>query len=205
MAAACGFTLAQGSALPATCAVTADRLGHGSALAGILVSLCPQVILFNAQVFSQRLSCSARQVAAAIDWLVAQDVAVINMSFGMRSEQESLRQACARALAAGVVLVASAPARGAPVLPASIPGVLRATGDARCAPDELSWLGSDQADFGACVRSADAGVAGASVGCAHLSAHVAAYLATTPGAGSAEVVAWLKQRALYHGPEHRQA
>jgi subtilisin family serine protease len=180
-----------------------DRLGHGTALAGILARGVPGIRLLSAQVFSDTLSCSARQVAAALDWLVSREARLVNMSFGLRQDRDVLRLACARAQAAGVILVAASPARGAPVFPASYPGVIRATGDARCAVDEISLLATAQADFGAHVRVDGGPVAGASVGCARLSAFAAAFLARHPQASVEELRAWLGKRATYHGPERR--
>jgi subtilisin family serine protease len=180
-----------------------DRLGHGTALAGILARGVPGLRLLSAQVFLDTLSCSARQVAAALDWLVSQEARLVNMSFGLRQDRDVLRLACARAQAAGVILVAASPARGAPVFPASYPGVIRATGDARCAVDEISCLATAQADFGAHVRVDGGSVAGASVGCARLSAFAATFLARHPQASVEEVRIWLSERATYRGPERR--
>lgn len=181
-------------------AAAPDRLGHGSALAGILLAADERVVLLNAQVFTDRLSCSAAQVAAALSWLVEQGVQLVNMSFGLREFRTVLRAACDRALEAGVVLVAAAPARGEPVFPARFPGVIRATGDARCGPGEISRLATHQADFGGHVRAA-AGVAGASVGCANVSASALQCLAC--GVAPARLRESLAGRASYHGPERR--
>ena len=57
--------------------------------------------------------------------------------------------ACAALLGQGAVLVAAHPARGAPCFPAAYPGVIAATGDARCGWQELSQLGP--ALFGAII------------------------------------------------------
>lgn len=181
----------------------ADRLGHGTALAGVLMGRVPGIRLLSAQVFTDSLSCSARQVAAALDWMVLHKARLVNMSFGLRRDREVLRQACARAQAAGLILVAASPARGAPVYPASYPGVIRATGDARCALEEISCLATAQADFGAHVRIDDGPVAGASVGCARISALAASFLAGNPAASAAELRDWLTARASYFGPERR--
>lgn len=202
LAASRAFRLAADGEVSAV-APEADRLGHGAALAAILARAAPGVRLLSAQVFSDTLSCSAAQVAAALDWLVLQEARLVNMSFGLRRDRDVLRLACARAQAAGVILVAASPARGAPVYPASYPGVIRATGDARCAVDEISCLATDQADFGAHVRTGGGSVAGASVGCAYLSAFAAAFLAGNPGASVDELRAWLAGRATYQGPERR--
>ena len=188
----------------ATAEPHADRLGHGTAVARVLLQQTPGVALLNAQVFDDQLTCSSRQVVAALDWLLAEDVRLINLSFGLRRDSPELAAACARALERGVVLVAASPARGAPVFPASYAGVIRATGDARCAPGELSHLHSPQADFGACVRAGNSGPAGASIGCAHITAAVAQYLLKDPDASLEEIHSQLVANARFHGPEHRQ-
>ena len=180
-----------------------DRLGHGTALAGILLAASPASVLLNAQVFTDKLSCSAQQVAAALAWLVDEGVQLVNMSFGLREYRTGLRAACDLALEAGVVLVAAAPARGEPVFPAGFPGVIRATGDARCSESQISCLATTQADFGGHVRAGDQRVAGASVGCANVSARAIQHLATTPGVSAGRLRQWLATQASYQGPERR--
>ncbi|MDO8862660.1 hypothetical protein Q6D67_13195 [Haliea sp. E1-2-M8] len=181
-----------------------DRLGHGSAVARVLLQRAPEVALFNAQVFDDQLTCSSSQVVAALNWLISEDVRLINLSFGLLRDCPELAGACARALGQGIVLVAASPARGAPVFPASYPGVIRATGDARCAPGELSRLDSSQADFGACVRADSSGPAGASIGCVHVTAAVAQYLLMEPDASLEQIHTHLAAVARFQGPEHRQ-
>ncbi len=154
---------------------TPDALCHGSRIAAILLHFAPQAELFVAQVFRERRATSAAQVAAAIDWLLEREVAIINLSLGLREARPVLAQACTRALQAGVVLCASAPAHGAPVYPAAFADVLRVTGDARCARAEIAAIGAAHADFGAHVMPLDGDrrAAGASMACAHVSAFAA--------------------------------
>jgi hypothetical protein len=202
VAASRGFLAAPDGAVRAAAAAD-DLLGHGTALAEILLEGAAGSRLLNAQVFSDNLTCSAAQVAAALVWLLEQRVQLVNMSFGLREDRPLLRQACEQALEAGTVLVAAAPARGEPVYPAAYAGVIRATGDARCAPGEISFLDSGQADFGGHVRVAGTKVAGASVGCAHVSARAARFLASHPGSTPAQLREWLTAQARYRGPERR--
>ncbi|WP_418648009.1 S8 family serine peptidase [Thauera butanivorans] len=179
-----------------------DRLGHGSRVGDGLLHCLPQAELLVAQVFRERLATSAAQVAAAIDWLVDEDARLINLSLGLREPRPVLAAACARALAAGVVLCASAPARGQPVYPAGFPGVLRVTGDARCmVPTEIAALGAAHADYGAHVRPLDGSLdgAGASMACAWLSGMAARHLAA--GGSAASLPGWLAAQARYHGVE----
>jgi subtilisin family serine protease len=179
--------------------VTRDPLAHGPALADVLLADA-RTELVAARVFFAALATSAAQLAAALDWAVEQGAALANVSAGLRDDREVLRAAIARAQARGMLVVAASPARGGRVLPAAYPGVVRATGDARCALGEWSWLASAQADFGAHVRAG--AVRGASAGCVHVSAQLAALLAD--GATPESALAALRERAHYVGPERRE-
>lgn len=180
-----------------------DPLGHGSAVIEAIGRRAPSAVFCVGQVFDQRGVTSALQIATAIDWLVAQDVRLINLSLGLRQDRSLLREACAAAVAGGVLLCASSPAQGEGVFPANYPQVLRVTGDARCAEQEWSWLNSAQADFAACVHGTYPGQSGASLGCATLSGHIAAFLVTHPKESNEQVVEWLREHARYRGPERR--
>lgn len=179
-----------------------DALGHGSRVADILLHCAPRIELLVAQVFRERLGTTPLQVAAAIDWAVECGAGLINLSLGLREPRPVLAAACARARAAGVVLCAAAPARGPAVYPAGFAGVLRVTGDARCAPSEIAALGAEHADFGSHVRPLDGTLpgAGASMACAWLSGLAARHLAA---AGSADQLhAWLRAQARHHGADN---
>ncbi|OUM36799.1 peptidase S8 and S53 subtilisin kexin sedolisin [Pseudomonas putida] len=180
-----------------------DQLGHGTAVLAGLQRESGPVPLLVAQVFSDQASTSALQVAAALLWLVEAGATLVNLSLGLQQDRLVLHQACAEALAAGVLLCASSPAQGGPVYPASYPGVLRITGDARCAPGQWSWLGTRQADFGGYVG--EGGRAGASLGCAALSGRIAALLRDEPGMDRQQVHEWLRDHATFIGPERRGA
>ena len=181
-----------------------DPAGHGSALAAVIAA-AGEVELLDARIFDASLRTSAAQAAAAIDWLVSEGVQLLNLSFGLREDRAVLREACARAIEAGVVIVASAPARGEPVFPASYPHVLRATGDARCTEGEISWLGTAQADAGGRPRTPCGRVAGASAGCAHVCAALAQLMTLHPRAARDDLLDALRRNARYQGPERRNA
>jgi hypothetical protein len=179
-----------------------DHAGHGSALAAVIAE-ADGVELMDARIFDASLRASAAQAAAAIDWLVEGGARLINLSFGLREDRGVLREACARAVSRGVLLVASTPARGAAVFPAAYRGVLRATGDARCAPGEHSWLGTAQTDAGGSASTPCGRVAGASAGCAHVSAALIGLMLQQPSATREALLETLGQEARYVGPERR--
>lgn len=182
-----------------------DRNGHGTRTLQAIATLAPEARFCIAQVFDQVLRTDGSTVARALDWLVQQGAAVINLSLGVRRDHPPLRAACARALAQGCVVIASTPARGEPVFPAAYPGVIRVMGDARCASGQHSALLLPHADFGACAlpTNGERAQAGASLGCAHLSGRVAALL--TGGVACDRAAVWqaLVESARFHGPERR--
>lgn len=180
-----------------------DLLGHGSAIAGVIIRSAAAQLL-DARIFFDDLRTSAAQAASGIDWLLEQQVRLINLSFGLREDRAALRHACARATAHSVVLVAASPARGDPVFPAAYEGVIRATGDARCTADQHSWLGTAQADFGGHVQTREGRIAGASIGCAHVCAAIADRLAQNPQATRDELIAAMTRDASFRGPERRR-
>lgn len=183
--------------------VSEDQLGHGSALLEVIAGQAMAAEFAIAQIFSERLTTTPVQVAAAIDWLVEQQVDLINLSLGLRNDRDVLRSACERAVAAGVIVCASAPAKGDPVYPSAYPGVFRMTGDARCrGPEQLSCLKTQYADFGGYVKARH-GVIGASAGCAQLTGHIGRYLSEGGAADLAAVDRWLESQADYFGVEVR--
>jgi hypothetical protein len=143
-------------------------------------------------------------VAAALSWALAQRVQLIHLSLGLRHDRAVLAQAISRVTTAGAVIVASTPARGVRTYPAAYPGVIRATGDARCGREEISHLATPWADFGACAvhRSPHAHAQrGASIGAAHLTRFILAHL--PPATEPAGVLQSLVQHARYRGAERR--
>ncbi|SFG10302.1 subtilisin-like serine protease QhpE [Neptunomonas qingdaonensis] len=182
-----------------------DPINHGARLLDIIHHHAPEALVYAAQVFNQRSTTTAAQVAAAIDWLVSQQVRVINLSLGLRDDRPVLKEAVNKALSAGVILCASSPARGEPVYPSAYDGVIRMTGDARCALDEISWLNTQYADFGGHVLGFDQKqqTAGSSLGCAHMTGHITRLLLSSPDASSEAIVKALQQQAHYRGPERR--
>jgi len=185
-------------------AQTPPALMHGTVLANIIRAHCPTVALLDARVFTNQLSCTAHDAAMAIGWLIEQKAQLINLSLGLRRDVPELRAACERAIEQGAVLVASAPAQGDPVFPATYSGVISATGDARCQPGEISWLKSQRAEFAGCVQSDEATVRGASVGCAAVSAALAVLMTESPSASRDEWLSRLRNQARYVGPERRR-
>ncbi len=184
----------------------AEECGHGSQIARCVLAHAPQARLAVAQVFDRSRETTVDAVLDGFYWLIGQGVQLINMSFGIPTASPRLAQACRDAADAGIVLVASAPARGAPVYPAAFAHCIAVTGDARCAPGELSWLASAAADFGthALIEPGhpERG-GGASIATARMSGLIAARLAQ--GVAPGDLRERLQGAAIHVGPERRHA
>lgn len=180
---------------------TPDRLGHGTAVAAVLRRAAPGARLRHAQVFGDSPVTSADRVARAVLWL-AGEADILLLSLGLAADRKVLRAACETALAAGRCVVAASPARGAVSFPAAYPGVVAATGDARCDWETLSLLPGGV--IGAWCASPERG--GAGMGGASLAAaRVAGQLAAAFPAGQADPAVWLAGRCRIFGPERRLA
>jgi hypothetical protein len=182
-----------------------DVMEHGARILDIIKYHYPDGHFYSAQVFDNRGVTTPAQVAAAIDWLCEQKVQLINLSLGLRQDREVLADSVNRAVSKGIVISASSPARGDPVYPSAYEGAFRMTGDARCNIDEITCLETEFADFGGHVLGLDQeqAKAGASLGCAHMSGHLAKILAEESELDLSALAATLKQRAHYFGPERR--
>ncbi|MBI3988216.1 MAG: S8 family serine peptidase, partial [candidate division NC10 bacterium] len=128
-----------------------DRLGHGTANAGILRKKAPDVQLYGIKVFDSTLATSVQVLIEAIRWAVDHGVKVVNLSLGTtnRANAPGLKEICDYAAEKGVILVAAGE-DGKEVYPAVFPNVIGATMDPTS--DEYTyvhWYG-DPVEFGTC-------------------------------------------------------
>jgi len=185
-----------------------DALGHGTEVSRLILEGAPEAAFLHAQVFDASFRTAPVLVAAGLDWLVEAGARIVNMSFGLSADRPVLREACARALDDGAVLVAAAPAQGAACYPAAYDGVIAVTGDARCGKGEVSDLTGVQADFGTWCASPERGggpMAGASAAAASFTGLAASFLARRPDADGAALCEHFRGAAVAIGPERRRA
>lgn len=111
-----------------------DDNGHGSHVAGIVAALNnsvgvvgvgPQVDLYAVKVLGRSGSGWISDIIEGIDWAIANNMQVVNMSLGSTSDVQSLHDAVIRAGNAGLVVVAAAGnSGGAVIFPAAYPEVV---------------------------------------------------------------------------------
>lgn len=180
-----------------------DSLGHGTAVASLVLARAPRCSLLSAQVFYAARPTAARVIAAAIEWCVAEGARVINLSLGLRDDRLVLRESCLAAISRGVLLVASHPARGEAAYPSAYPEVLAVIGDIRCGQGDCSAF---EYVFGASPLPPDGfSGGGASYAAARMAGRAAAFFETYPAATAADFRNHLLAIARFHGRERRQA
>jgi hypothetical protein len=195
-----------GAACPDQPVANAAGWAHGTHVARLVLEGVPSARLLSAKVFHGRLDAQVQDVVDAMDWLVDQGVDLINLSLGLRTRSAALERACWRAREAGVLLVAAAPARGGPVFPAASRACIAVSGDARCGPGEVSWLGLESADFGThpfLLTHQPARGGGASYAAARFSGLAGALLAQGMPVQALRTHFFLE--ATWVGPEQRHA
>lgn len=182
--------------------MSADAAGHGTRIAAIICSARHQPELGVAQVLDAHGRGTADDVVAALQWAAEQRPDLVHMSLGLADNRPAIAAAIDALVSAGVVCVASTPARGAPVYPAACPGVIAASGDARCGQDQISVLGSGGVEFGGCPVHGDTSGRewrGASIGAAYVTRFIVGHL--EPAMPVAAIRGELAARARFCGPE----
>lgn len=105
---------------------TNDDNGHGTAVAGIIVSVCPRCRILPVKVLDEHRVGDWPTIAAGIVWAADNGAQVINLSVGGAHPADALGAAVAYALSKGVIVVAAAGNDGTEedFFPASYPGVI---------------------------------------------------------------------------------
>lgn len=91
--------------------------GHGTHVAGIIaarnngtgvVGVAPEASLYALKVLDAGLNGDVSNIIAAIEWAIANNIQIINMSIGSSIFSQALKDACDKAAQAGIILVAAA-------------------------------------------------------------------------------------------------
>lgn len=109
---------------------TTDDNGHGTAVAGVVASVCPGCRILPVKVIAANGTADWTTVSAGIVWAADHGADVINLSLGAPRALDSVGAAVAYALAKGVIVVAAAGNDGSDesFYPADYPGVVSVAG-----------------------------------------------------------------------------
>jgi subtilisin family serine protease len=112
-----------------------DRLGHGTAVAGAIREKAPYAELLAVKVFDRTLSAGIGAIIRAIEWSIAQQADVINLSLGTANPDRRTRFEEVLARSPDVVLVSAFEHQGRPLLPGSLRSVIGVVLDKECPRD----------------------------------------------------------------------
>lgn len=123
-----------------------DPVGHGTAVAGVIREAFPEAELYAVRVFDGGETTYPSLVARGVLRAAAEGCDFVNVSVSLPpgAGAETLAAACAAAVEAGCVLVASARPDRPGWLPAALPGVYAVTADDSLAFGEVRGNGSTQ-------------------------------------------------------------
>lgn len=128
-----------------------DLFGHGTACAGIIRSIAPDVALWSVRVLGSRLTGKGIVFAAGLRWAISQGARVLNLSLSTgREDYFSLFHEIAdEAAFAGCVLVCAANNVPAPTYPAQFSSVISVAAHDGNDPFSLDANPAPPVDFGA--------------------------------------------------------
>ena len=187
-----------------------DETGHGTAVTGILaapidgqgvVGVAPDAALYNVRVLDAHNEAPVSRVLAALDWCIAQQMDIVNMSFGTARYSALLADKICEAAQAGILLVASVGNGDAVEYPAKLADVVAvASVDSGMTP--VSGL-SDAADLAApgenvytdSLLGGYGAFCGTSVAAPHVAGAAAVLLSKAPACSPAFLRAWLAASA----------
>ena len=104
-----------------------DLTGHGTAVAGVisapkddsgLVGIAPDAELYVVRILDDSNKAPISRVISGIDWCIANEVDIINMSFGTLYYSQILEAKISEAAQAGILMIAAAGNKGAVEYPA---------------------------------------------------------------------------------------
>ncbi|MCX5638745.1 MAG: S8 family serine peptidase [Planctomycetota bacterium] len=132
-----------------------DWIGHGTAVASVLHSFCPEAQLFAIRIFGHEFQTTApwegvseKVLAAALDYCLAKGIGIVNISFSMARlmHPSVLEKACCCAAKANCIIVASHRSDGGTYYPAGLSYVLGVRRSIKCASGVVTVLSYETAE-----------------------------------------------------------
>jgi hypothetical protein len=106
-----------------------DRIGHGTAIAAVIHEKAPSAEIYAVRIFNRRLSANIDTLMRGLEWCLANDMHVVNLSVGTTNEQHRPRfeDFLRRALDRNMFVVSAAN-----MLPGKLDGAIGVNADPAC-------------------------------------------------------------------------
>ncbi len=128
-----------------------DRIGHGTAIAGIFKEKLPDARIWAVKIFQSDLTASSKLLIAALEWAIEANVEMIHLSLGTEREKDRqpLARICQLAYQKGIIILAAARGYEDIVYPAVFKTVIGVYWNKTCGPDSIISHPDNPINFGA--------------------------------------------------------
>jgi subtilisin len=191
-----------------------DLYGHGTACAGIIRSIAPDVELYSVRVLGERLTGKGWIFAAGLDWALTAGMHVVSLSLSTSNEDYApmFHELTDAAAFAGVMLVSAMANEPKATIPSEFSSVFSTAAIRTDDPLEVRYNAAGPAEWGA--RGVDVDVAwangstitatGNSFAAPHVTGLIALILAKHPGLAPFQVKTILAGLAVEHAAHRRR-
>jgi hypothetical protein len=182
-----------------------DRIGHGTAIAGIFREMLPAARIWAVKIFQDDLTASSRLLIAALDWAIKANMKVVHLSLGTEREDDrrTIEKLCQAAHQKRLIVTAAARSCDDTVVPARVDTVIGAYWNKACAPGTITHHPGHPIEFGAWGHprplpglDQQHNFCGSSFAAAHVSARAARVLASEKNADLSAVKQTLIKKAM---------
>ena len=128
-----------------------DRIGHGTAIAGIVKEKLLLARIWAVKIFQSDLTASSELLFAALKWAIDADMKIIHLSLGTqrKRDRQPLARLCQSAYRKGIIILAAARGYNDIIYPAVFKTVIGVYWDTTCGPDTLIFHPDNPIEFGA--------------------------------------------------------
>ncbi len=128
-----------------------DRIGHGTAVAGIIRENNPEAELIAVKIFTDKLKASLSQLLAALEWAIERNTRIIHLSLGIDTEdsRKPLQNLCEKAVSRNLVIIASGHSPDVLLFPASFESTIGVCGEKSLHKNELIFHPDSAIEFSA--------------------------------------------------------
>ncbi len=128
-----------------------DRIGHGTAIAGVIHWRAPSATLFPVRIFHDKLEAPGARLLAAMEWAIDNAAEIIHLSLGLRGDRfrSELLDLCRQAERRNILIVAAARTGDEPVYPAAFDTVIGVRGLPDSQMDDLVYHPDSPIEFSA--------------------------------------------------------
>ena len=126
-----------------------DSIGHGTACAGIIRTIAPNVQLYSIKIFWKRLVTYSELLINAINWAIENKMDIVNLSLGTHRKEHisEIQKICNIAYQNKTIIVAASMDNGSESYPAIFHNVIGVTADTRCDEDAYFYCDKHKVHF----------------------------------------------------------